>query len=148
MVDSVGFIAPGTAVLFPLDTIDGESVLLSGRVESCAMIAAREHQAFVRFGQPIQAEDFVVCWGLAVGDDGYCDGPASSPAVGVEPQAEPDAAARRLAELGERLTRAAREGDSREFVRAIVEQIAEAAAEFEARSVNDGGSPTARGGDP
>lgn len=129
LVYSAGYVGPGTVVLFPLETIDGESLLLTATIEACQMVGAREHKTHVRFSQPITPEDFVVCWGLSVGDEGYCEPGAGRDAGsrGPGPDRETDAR-RRLAELGERLARAARCGDDAGHIRSIAELIVDEAS--------------------
>lgn len=120
---------PGTPVLFPLDTIDGESVLQTGEVESCHPVENRGHKVFVRFRHALTPEDFVVCWGLSVSDDGYGRDKAHDAvdiALLINGPALDDAARRELASLGDRLARAARLGEPDDAVRAIITRIAEA----------------------
>ena len=70
IVNTTGYVHPGTAVKVPLETIDGEQMFQSGYVASCVMISARVHRVEIRFRMPLIPEYFMVCWGVSVGDEG------------------------------------------------------------------------------
>ena len=89
IVHTPGYIAPGTQVQFPLDTVDGEQIYQTGTIDSCAMVSVRSHRTVIRFGFQLMPEHFMICWGVAMGDEGPSSKPDQSPETAPAPSARP-----------------------------------------------------------
>lgn len=128
IVHTIAFILPGTEVQFPLDSIDGERIFQTGVVNSCEMVSARVHQTEIHFEFPLDPEHFVICWGVAVGDDGPL-GPPPDCHVGAhglpvpEGQEQAAKARERATKLTDKLARVMRTDASVHEMRVILQQI-------------------------
>ena len=54
-----GFLYPGSACTAILKTIDGEEVLVRGKIARCRVVRGRTHEVALRFDNPIDVKDFV-----------------------------------------------------------------------------------------
>lgn len=128
IVHTIAFMLPGTEVQFPLDSVDGERIFQTGVINSCEMISARVHQTEIHFEIPLDPEHFVICWGVAVSDDGPL-GPPPDCQVGAHglpvPQGEVQAAKvrERAIKLADKLARVMRTDASGHEIRVILQQI-------------------------